>query len=126
MATCCGTDSRDYPRPLFLIVIYSPPLGANYNISPTPWRKSGLSFTKGHPMIKPEKPPKKDRKQRIKDQNAKRKPINPLRDPKMPEELERQMQGFTMIALGFLKVMGIDPARLIEKADEFPSEIDLE
>jgi hypothetical protein len=79
-------------------------------------------------MIKPEKPPKKDRKQRIKDQNAKRKLINPLRDPKTPEELEQQMQGFTMICLGFLKVAGIDPTKLIEKAqaDEFPSEIDLE
>lgn len=79
-------------------------------------------------MIKPQKPPKKDRKQRIKDENAKRRRPPILRDPKTPEELERQMQGFTMIALGLLKVVGIDPARLIEKAseDEFPSEIDVD
>jgi hypothetical protein len=36
------------------------------------------------------------------------------------------MQGFVMIALGLLKFAGIDPAKLIEKADEFPSEIDLD
>jgi len=72
------------------------------------------------------KPPKKDRKQRIKDQNAERKRAHIPRDPKTPEELERQMQGFTMIALGLLKFAGIDPAKLIEKIDEFPSEIDLE
>jgi hypothetical protein len=77
-------------------------------------------------MIKPPKLPKKERKSKIKDQNAKRKRTHILRDPKTPEELERQMQGFTMIALGFLKIAGIDPARLIEKADEFPSEIDLD
>jgi hypothetical protein len=79
-------------------------------------------------MIKPEKPPRKDRKRRIKDQNAERKRAYVPRDPKTAEELERQMQGFTMIALGFLKIAGIDPTKLIEKAqaDEFPSEIDLE
>jgi hypothetical protein len=79
-------------------------------------------------MIKPEKPLKKVRRQRIKDQNAKRKRINPLCDPKTPEEFDRQMKGFMMIALGFLKVAGVDPARLIEKAqaDEFPSEIDVD
>ena len=78
-------------------------------------------------MIKPEQPPKRVRKQRIKDQNAEKKRAYVPRDPKTPEEFERQMQGFTMIALGFLKIAGIDPAKLIEKAqaDEFPSEIDL-
>lgn len=78
-------------------------------------------------MIKPEKLPKKDRKQRIKDQNAEKKRAYVPRDPKTPEEFELQMQGFTMIALGFLKIAGIDPARLIEKAqaDEFPPEIDI-
>jgi hypothetical protein len=77
-------------------------------------------------MIKPEKPPKKERKQRIKDQNAKRKRAYVPRDPKTPEEFDRQMEGFMMIALRFLKFAGIDPTKLIENADEFPSEIDLE
>ena len=72
------------------------------------------------------KPPKKERKQRIKDQNSERKRAHIPRDPKTPEEFDRQMQGFVMIALGFLKIAGIDPARLIEKADEFPSEIDVD
>jgi len=76
-------------------------------------------------MIKPPKPPKKERKRKIKSQNAERKRAYVPRDPKTPEELEQQMQGFTMITLGFLKIMGIDPATLIKKADEFPSEIDI-
>ena len=78
-------------------------------------------------MIKPPKLPKKERKQRIKEQNAKRKRPYIPRDPKTPEEFDRQMQGFTMIALGFLKFAGIDPTKLIEKAqtDEFPPEIDI-
>jgi len=79
-------------------------------------------------MIKPEKPPKKDRKRRIKEQNAEKKRAYVPRDPKTPEEFDRQMEGFTMIVLGFLKVAGIDPTKLIEKAqaDEFPTEIDLD
>jgi len=77
-------------------------------------------------MIEPPKLPKKGRKRRIKDQNAEKKRAYIPRDPKTPEELERQMQGLTMIALGFLKVAGIDPTKLIEKAEEFPSEIDLD
>jgi hypothetical protein len=76
-------------------------------------------------MIKPEKPPKKDRKQRIKDQNAERKRAYVPRDPKTPEEFEEQMEGLTMIALGLLKFAGIDPTKLIEKTDDFPSELDL-
>jgi hypothetical protein len=74
-----------------------------------------------------EKPTKKERKKRIKDQNAEAKK-QPRRspDPKTPEEFDRQMQGFMMIAFGMLKVVGIDPAKWIEEAqaDEFPEELD--
>jgi hypothetical protein len=73
--------------------------------------------------IKPE-PPRKERKQRIKDQNAKRKRLYVPREPKTPEEFDRQMEGFMMVVLGILKVAGIDPAKPIKKADEFPAEID--
>lgn len=73
-----------------------------------------------------DKPTKKERKRKIKDQNAKKKQIPRLIEPKTPEEFDRQMQGFAMVVLGLLKVAGVDPARLIEKAEEFPSEIDLD
>jgi len=67
--------------------------------------------------IKPE-PPRKQ------NQKAKRKRPHVPREPKTPEEFDRQMEGFVMVVLGILKVAGIDPAKLIEKADEFPAEID--
>lgn len=73
-----------------------------------------------------EKPVKKKRKNQIKDQNAEKKRARIPRDPKTPEELERQMEGFTMIVLGFLKIAGVDPSKLIKGAEEFPSEIDLD
>lgn len=81
---------------------------------------------KGDFMIEPLKPPKKDRKQRIKNENANRKRVRIPLEPKTPEDLQRRMMGWVMVAFGLLKVAGIDPARLIEKTDELPSEIDLD
>lgn len=73
-----------------------------------------------------DKPTRKERKRKIKDGNANRKQTRRPFEPKTPEEFNRQMEGFSMLVLGLLKVAGIDPARLIEKADEFPSELDLD
>ena len=80
-------------------------------------------------------PEKKERKNRIKNQNAKAKKIPPppmLSGGKRPEpeppmtqeEFNRSLTGFLMILEGFMRIAGIDPSEMMK--DEFPSELDVE
>jgi hypothetical protein len=72
-----------------------------------------------------EKPLKKERKERIKGQNAKRKKPPLIRELKTREEFDRQMEGFAMLIFGLMRIVDIDLSELIEK-EQFPSEIDVE
>lgn len=56
----------------------------------------------------------KPRKARVKAQNAKRKGRPAPRPELSPEEFERAMTGFIMMAEGLLHILGVDPAELID------------
>jgi len=74
-----------------------------------------------------EKPEKKERKKRIKDQNAERKASRPLiPEPQSPEEFNRQMQAFGMIFFGVMELLSPGAIKELVESEPFPSELDVE